>query len=146
MAGQVFYEDVSEGMEIPSLTKRPSTRQLVMWAGASGDLYELHYDKDFAQSQGLNGVIVHGRLKAAFIGQLLTNWIGTEGMLKRLTCQYRGMDIPDQNIIMKGKVREKRITGGEHYVELDVWTENPRGEKTTPGTALVTLPSRNQTS
>jgi len=47
---QVFYEDVSEGMEIPSLLKHPTTRQLVMWAGGSGDLYEIHYDKDFAKS------------------------------------------------------------------------------------------------
>ena len=87
MAEQVFYGDASQGMEIPSLTKHPTTRQLVMWAGASGDLYELHYDKDFAKSQGLNGVIVHGRLKAAFIGQLIADWIGTEGILKKLTCQ-----------------------------------------------------------
>lgn len=146
MAGQVFYEDISEDMEIPSLTKHPSTRQLVMWAGASGDLYELHYDKDFAKGQGLDGVIVHGRLKAAFIGQLITDWIGTEGVLKKLTCQYRGIDVPDQDIIVRGKVRKKYIKDGEHCVELDVWTENVKGEKTTLGTALVVLPSRNQIS
>lgn len=146
MAGQVFYEDISEDMEIPSLTKHPSTRQLVMWAGASGDLYEPHYDKDFAKGQGLDGVIVHGRLKAAFIGQLITDWIGTEGVLKKLTCQYRGIDVPDQDIIMRGKVRKKYIKDGEHCVELDVWTENVKGEKTTLGTALVVLPSRNQIS
>ncbi len=48
MGKQVFYEDVEVGMEIPPLVKTPSTRQLVMWAGASGDYYEIHYDKDFA--------------------------------------------------------------------------------------------------
>ncbi len=141
---QVFYEDVSEGMEIPSLTKHPTTRQLAMWAGGSGDFYEIHYDKDFANRQGLDGVIVHGRLKAAFIGQLITDWIGTEGSLSKLTCQYRGIDVPEQDIIVRGKVTKKYMKDGENCVELEVWTENPNGEKTTPGTALVVLPSRSQ--
>jgi acyl dehydratase len=142
MGRRVFYEDVNEGTEIPALSKHPTTRQLVMWAGGSGDFYELHYDKDFARSQGLEGVIVHGRLKLAFIGQLITDWIGTEGLLKKLTCQYRGMDRPDQDIIVKGKVTKKYRKNGEHWVELDIWTENPTGEKTTVGTAAVVLPPK----
>ena len=103
MGGQVFYEDVEVGLEIPTLTKHPTTRQLVKWAGASGDFYEVHYDKDFAKSQGLDGVILHGRLKAAFLGEMITDWIGAEGILEKLSCQYRGMDIPDEDFVCKGK-------------------------------------------
>jgi len=144
MQGGVCYEDVNEGTEIPALTKHPTTRQLVMWAGASGDLYEIHYDKDFARSQGLDGVIVHGRLKLAFMGQLITDWIGTDGGLKKLTCQYRGMDVPDKDITVKGKVTKKYLKNGEHWVELDVWTEDPTGAKTTLGTAAIGLPSKSE--
>ena len=142
MGTQIFYEDVNEGTEIPALIKHPTTRQLVMWAGGSGDFYEIHYDKDFARSQGLEGVIVHGRLKLAFMGQLITDWIGAEGVLRKLTCQYRGMDRPGQNIVVKGKVTKKYPKNGEHWVELDIWTENPTGEKTTLGTAAVVLPQK----
>ena len=84
--GPVF-EDIEAGMEIPPLVKDVTTRQLVMWAGASGDLYEIHYDKDFAVSQGLPGIIIHGRLKAAFLGQLLSDWVGDKGLVKKLTCK-----------------------------------------------------------
>ena len=146
MTEQVFFEDVSEGMEIPPLTKHPTKRQLVMWAGGSGDFYEIHYDKDFAGSHELDGVVVHGRLKAAFIGQMLTDWIGTEGTLRKLACQYRGIDVPDQDMSMRGVVTRKYVDNTEHCVELDVWTENPRGEKTTPGTAVVVLPLRSRAS
>lgn len=66
MTAQLYWDDVKVGVEIPRLIKHPTTRQLVKWAGASGDYYEVHYDKDFAQDKGLQGVIVHGRLKAAF--------------------------------------------------------------------------------
>ena len=34
---------------------------------------------------------------------------------------------------------------GESYVEPEIWTANQRGEKTTPGTAVVILPSRSST-
>ncbi|MBI2847400.1 MAG: dehydratase [Chloroflexi bacterium] len=142
MKRQLYYEDVEAGMELPSVTKHPTTKQLVMYAGASGDFYQIHYDKDFAQGTGLPSVIIHGALKNAFLGQLLTDWIGEEGVLKKLSCQYRGMDFPGEPITCKGKVTEKYVKNGKRYVECEIWVENGRGEKTTPGNATVILPSR----
>lgn len=142
MAGQVFWEDVSEGSEIPALVKNPTTRQLVQYAGASGDFYEIHYDKDFAESTGLPGVIIHGALKNAFLGQLVTDWAGPSGVVKRLTCQYRRMDVPGEPITARGTVSRVYQENGENLVECQIWLENPRGENTTPGSATVALPSR----
>ena len=141
MAAQVYYQDIREGMALPSLEKAPTTRQLVMYAGASGDYYELHYDQQFACAKGLSGIIVHGALKNAFLGQLLTDWIGDRGDLKRLSVQYRGMDVPGSPIHCKGVVTKKYIRDGEHLVECAIWTEKLDGEKTTHGSALVSLPS-----
>ena len=142
MAEQLYYEDVEVGMEIPPLVKHPSTCQLVKWAGASGDFYEIHYDKDFAQAAGLPGVIVHGRLKSAFLGQLLTDWIGEEGTVEKIAVRHRGMDFPGQQMLCKGRVTKKYSEDGKFLAECQIWTENPAGEKTAPGTALVSLPSR----
>ncbi len=142
MAKQVYYEDVEEGMEIPSLAKDVTTQQLVKWAGASGDYYQIHYDKDFAQATGLPGVIVHGRLKSSFLGQLLSDWVGEEGTVKKVSVQHRGMDFPGEQMTCKGKVTKKHVQDGEHIVELEIWTENPKGERNAPGSAVVALPSR----
>jgi len=142
VAEQVFYEDIEVGSEIPSLVKRATRRQLVQWAGASGDFYEIHYDKDFALASGLPDVILHGRLKASFLGQMLTDWTGLEGNLKKYNVRYRGMDFPDQELTCKGKVTKKYVENNEHFVELDIWTENPQGEKTITGSAVVSLPSK----
>jgi len=142
VAEQVFYEDIAVGSEIPSLVKRATRRQLVQWAGASGDFYEIHYDKDFALASGLPDVILHGRLKASFLGQMLTDWTGLEGNLKKYNVRYRGMDFPDQELTCKGKVTKKYVENNEHLVELDIWTENPQGEKTITGSALISLPSK----
>lgn len=137
-----YWEDVSEGMEIPSLEKKPTTRQLVQYAGASGDFYEIHYDKDFAVASGLPGPILHGALKSAFLAQLITDWIGEQGTLKKLSCQYRGMDVPGDTITCKGTVSKKYIEDGRHMVDCEIWLENSKGERTTPGRATVIVPSR----
>ena len=142
MAEQVYWEDVAEGTELPDLVKKPTTRQLVQYAGASGDFYEIHYDKDFAIGNQLEGPILHGALKSAFLGQLVTDWMGPLGTLKRLQCQYRGMDAPGQPIIARGSVTRKYEQDGQYLVECELRLENAQGQNTTPGSATVALPSR----
>jgi len=142
MAEQVYYEDVNVGDEIPTLVKNCTTQQLVMWATGSGDMYPIHYDKDFAVGSGLPGIIVHGALKNAFLGQMLHDWIGEKGEIIKYNCQYRAMDVPGQDIICRGVVTNKARDGGLNLVELDIWTEKASGEKTSPGKATVVLPSR----
>ena len=142
MLEQVYFEDVAEGMEVPTLRKEPTTQQLVKYAGASGDYYQIHYDKDFALANGLPSVIIHGALKGAWMGQIMTEWIGELGTLKKLTTQYRGMDAPGMPILGKGVVRKKHARDGECLVECDIWLENAEGQKTTLGSAVVALPSR----
>ena len=142
MAKQVYWDDVTEGMELPPVIKHPTTQQLVRYAGASGDYYQIHYDKDFAQGNRLEGVILHGALKNAFLGQLMTEWMGPLGALKRLACQYRGMDFPGNAIAAKGRVLRVYQSEGQNLVDCEIWLENPEGERTTPGSATVALPSR----
>jgi acyl dehydratase len=134
------WDDLVEGEELPPLVKPElTTQQLVMFAGASYDFYQIHYDKDFAQANGLPSVIAHGLLKMAFLGQLVTDWIGPNGMVRKLGCQYRGMDFPGDVITVRGTIVRKYQENGERLVDLEIWTENQRGEKTTPGKATVAL-------
>ena len=142
MAQQVYFEDVREGTELPTLVKNPTTRQLVQYAGASGDFYEIHYDQEFARANGLPTVIVHGALKNAFLGQLVTDWMGEHGTLKNLSARYRDIDPVGTPLYCKGVVTAVHADGDENLVECDVWLENSDGTKSTTGRATVALPSR----
>ena len=142
MAKQRYFEDVEVGAEIGPLEKNPSTQQLVKYAGASGDFYQIHYDKDFAINAKLPGVILHGALKNAFLGHLMTDFVGEQGWLKKLSVQYRGMDQPGSKVVCRGRVTRKYVEGGNHIVDCEIWLENAKGEKTTPGSATAILPSR----
>ena len=127
MADQVYWDDVEEGAELPEVVKNPTTQQLVKYAGASGDYYQIHYDKDFAKNNELDEV---------------TRWMGPNGDLKRLACQYRGMDIPGSPVTAKGVVTRKYQEQGVGLIDCEIWLENKDGEKTTPGSATVALPRR----
>ena len=142
MSVQLCFQDVEEGMELPTVEKHPTTQQLVKYAGASGDYYQIHYDQEFAKANGLPNVILHGALKNAFLGHLMTNWVGEHGTLRKLSAQYRGMDVPGTPIYAKGVVTKKYVENGENLAECDIWLENHKGEKTTPGSALVALPTK----
>jgi acyl dehydratase len=142
MSEQVYFEDVQEGQEIPTLRQNCDSQRLVMWAAASGDFYQIHYDKDFAQGNKLPDRIVHGALKHALLGRLLHEWVSDQGRVKRVNCQYRGMDMVNEDVTCRGRVTKKYQQDGENIVELEVWTEDPKGQKTTPAIGVVSLPSR----
>ena len=153
MAKQLYWEDVAEGTEVTTLPKVATSQMLVKWAGASGDLNPLHYDIPFAETQGVGKPIVHGALKRQWLVQLMTDWAGEEGNLKKFSCSYRAMDWPramktmsepqdGETWLCKGKVTQKYTEGNEHLVACDIWIENGKGEVTTPGTATVVLPSK----
>ena len=137
MNKNLHFEDIKEGMEIPTIKKNPTTQQLVKYAGASGDFYQIHYDMEYAKNNGLPGVILHGALKNAFLGQLITDWIGTSGKLKMLEVQYKGMDLPGTPVYAKGIV-SKIID--ENNINCDLWLETENGDKTTIGKATIQLP------
>jgi acyl dehydratase len=140
---QVYFEDIKEGQEIPKVVLPCDSQRLVLWAAGSGDYYQIHYDKDFAQATGLPDRITHGALKNALIGRMLHEWAGEKGRVRRFACQYRGMDHINKDVTSRGVVTATKKENGANLVELEVWTEDPEGNKTTPGTATVELPSRN---
>jgi len=142
MAEQLYFEDILEGIELPALVKYPTTMQLVKYAAASGDFYQIHYDKDFALASGLPGIIVHGWLALAFLGRMVTDWIGERGELLKLSGSYRGMNKVHEDLICNGKVTKKYSENGKNCARLEIWAENPQGDKTVTGHAVISLPSR----
>jgi hypothetical protein len=108
----VSWESIKEGDQLPELRKRPDVPQLVKYAAGSGDFNPLHYDYNFPQAKQIGSIIVHGRFKYAALGELVSNWLAHRGRIKSISCQYRGMDLPHQDIICRGTVARK-WEGGE---------------------------------
>ncbi len=153
---QVYWGSVEVGDEIPSLSKVATTQTLVKWAGASGDFNPLHYDSAFVKALGADGPgtpVVHGALKRQWLVQLVTDWMGSEGTLRKFSCRYRAMDYPrlmmtatesqeGETWTCKGKVARKYTQEQLNCVDCEIWVENGKGEVTTSGKATVVLPER----
>jgi len=60
------------------LVKSASRADLVRYAGASHDWNPIHWDHASAVTVGLEGVIVHGLLSAAWVTQAVTRFVGGE--------------------------------------------------------------------
>ena len=138
---QVYYEDVEIDSTVPSLVKQPTSRQMVMWAGVSGDYYEIHYDRKFALKLGLPDILVQGGLVASFLGQMITDWIGEHGILKKLQTVNKQMMFPNQDIICTGRAVKKYVAGGNNLVECEIKAEDSKGNDLVVGNAIVSLPS-----
>jgi len=131
---------INTGDEIPGLIAGPVTIQdIVEWCGAEGDYLSMHYDPDAARAAGLPGCVIQGTYKYGLLGKMVTDWAGTGGVLKKIGVRYVGMDFPGDTLTCRGRVTARYAAADGHHVELEVWTENQRGERNTLGTASVTL-------
>ena len=137
-----YFEDVDVGSELPALVKEPNQVQLFLFSAVTWNPHRIHYDKDWAQYEKHPDVVVHGPLHGAFLSQLVTDWMGPRGRLRRLGYSNRGSAFPGDTLTCRGIVQTKRVQDGKHLVECEIWIENQRGEKLTPGAAVIELPSR----
>ena len=141
-SGKIYYEDVEVGLELPSLHKTPSNTLLFLYSAITWNPQRIHFDKDYTLTEGYKDVIVHGPLRGAFLSQLLTRWIGDEGVLKKMSYANRDIAYVNEPLACKGTVTRKSIENGQGLVECDIWVENAQGAKLTLGSATVILPRK----
>src|SRR6202035_4971266 len=98
--------DLGVGAQIPELRVTPDRYLTARYAGASGDFNPIHSDEEFARSVGLPGRILHGLWTMAQVARAETDAAGGPEHLKRLSVQFRGMGMPEQEIVVSGTVRD----------------------------------------
>jgi acyl dehydratase len=98
--------DLQQGAPIPEVRITPDKYLTVRYAGASGDFNPIHIDEEFARAVGLPGRILHGLWTMAQVARAQTEAAGVPEHLRRLSVQFRGMGVPEQEIVVSGTVRE----------------------------------------
>ena len=98
--------ELKAGGAIPELRVTPDKYLTARYAGASGDFNPIHIDEEFARAVGLPGRILHGLWTMAQVARAQTEAAGGPQHLKRLSVQFRGMGMPEQEVVVSGTVRE----------------------------------------
>ncbi|MFI7691832.1 MaoC family dehydratase [Nonomuraea sp. NPDC049655] len=112
MAATVRYDEVEVGQELPVVGYNVRRLNLVMYAGASGDFNQIHWNERFARTVGLPDVIAHGMFTMAQAGRFITDWAGDPGAVLDFGVRFSSMVIvPDDDqgatISVSGVVEEK---------------------------------------
>lgn len=142
-ASQRSYEDVQVGDGLGPLLKEPTREQILAYTTVWGVQGMGRFTDDAAaRREGLEGVIVPGNMSMSFLSQLLTDWAGPRGELRRLEVNFRRLVQPGDALSCQGVVTDKGVEDGEPRIILDVFIDNQKGEKPVVGTALVVLPRR----
>ena len=152
-----YWEDVAEGEELPPLSKGTYTvTELFLFSygvcgtrrstrAALGDRIESlqRFDTDAVKSQrSMPGQFDYGPQRVCWLIQNATDWMGDDGILKKLVTQVRHPNLVGDTNTIKGTVNRKYEENGEFLVDLDMAVENQSGEASAFTTATVALPSR----
>jgi acyl dehydratase len=98
--------DLKAGATIPEVRITPDKFLTARYAGASGDFNPIHIDEEFAKAVGLPGRILHGLWTMAQVARAQSEAAGGPEKLRRLSVQFRGMGVPEHEVVVTGTVRE----------------------------------------
>ncbi|MEV1171766.1 MaoC family dehydratase [Nonomuraea sp. NPDC049784] len=112
MTATVKYDQVEVGQEIPAVDYNVRRLNLVMYAGASGDFNQIHWNERFAKMVGLPDVIAHGMYTMAQAGRFVTDWVGDPGAVVDFGVRFSSMVVvPDDDqgatVTVSGVIEEK---------------------------------------
>ncbi len=156
-----YWEDVVEGEEIPALKKGTYTvTELFLFThGVLGtgrtprayleaeDSADLggggRFDEEHARKRrNMPGQFDFGPQRVCWLSQIVTDWMGDDGVLKKLNASVRHPNIVGDTNTVYGEVTKKYVDDGKNLVELQVQNQNQSGLATAFATAIVELPSR----
>jgi len=94
------------GDQVAELRVTPGRFLPHRYAGASGDFNPIHIDDEFAKAVGLPRNILHGLYSMGLVAKANAAIAGGDPRaLKRLSVQFRGMGMPEQEIVVSGTVK-----------------------------------------
>jgi len=105
-------------------------------------MQRVHWDPGFARRSGNPTTFDYGRMRETWLIHLCTDWMGDDGWLWKLDCEFRRFNYVGDTQWLRGRVVRKYRAADRPAVDLELEAVNQRGEHTTPGHATVLLPSR----
>src|SRR3954454_18304553 len=103
---QPYFEDVAVGDELAEQRHPQSHVQIFRYSAVTYNSHRIHYDKAYAEVEGYPDVLTQSHLHGAFLTQLCTDWMGTEGQLESLSLSVRRFSIPGDELICRGHITQ----------------------------------------
>ena len=141
MTIKVRFDDVKVGDELQPWSRQTDFMHWNRYAAVNDEFVPFHMDDEAGRRAGnQKGAFGMGNLRYAYLANALRDWIGDEGEIREIGCQYRAINQKNDVLTVVGQVVEKETVEGENRVKLTINVMNQAGEATCPGHAVVVLP------
>jgi len=131
------YDSINEGDALPDTKRTPSSLRVMQFMGASWMWGPQFYDQATAEKMGLPAPIIPGVMKQAYLDQYLRRWLAGGGHITRLQLSHRRPDIHNVEMTLGGAVTRKYEENGAKKADLELFIDNPEGERSVRGAATV---------
>lgn len=138
-SSQRTIADVTEGMTLPELVKRPTPTMLFRFSAVTWNAHRIHYDAAYAQTEQHPGILVQATMHGAFLLQMLMQFCGPEGRILAFNYSNRGRAVPGETLVCGGRVTAVDRDLGQ--VTCEIWEKKQDGTVCAPGTARLRLPA-----
>jgi hydroxyacyl-ACP dehydratase HTD2-like protein with hotdog domain len=135
------------GSRMTELVRTPDIITLFEFSAACWLPHRIHYDLEYATSEGHEGLVVHGPLQGCYLALMASEWADQHGgELIRIAYRHKQKAIAGRKLVCDGEVtsigdRVNPVTESvERIVRCDVWVEDmATGARTTEGQCDIRL-------
>ena len=132
--------EIDVGDHLPPFTRVTGLANWNRFAAVNDEFVPIHMDDDAGRAAGYPTAFGMGTLQWSYLHALLRGWIGDEGRIVSLACQFRAANTKGQTVTASGEVVAVRPDGDRVLVDVEVRTTAQDGTVLAPGTATVSLP------
>lgn len=137
MNKQLDTGKIEVGTRVTTQVYAPTTVQLFRFSAATSNPHRIHYDTEYAQSEGYPDILVQSHLHASLICKTLLEWAGPNARLKRFRWENRTFAVPGEQLIISGAIAAVRHESLQ--IEVDVKLEETKQDGTVSVPAWATL-------
>ncbi|WP_255152161.1 MaoC family dehydratase [Halorarius halobius] len=135
VAGQLEVGQTGPSLVVDDLSRK----DIVKYAGASGDFNPIHYSDAYAKQAGNKSVFAHGMMSAGFVSRLLCDWFGL-GNITQFSTRFQRQVWPGDTLTVRGRITDLDRRAESVIVTAEVTVSNQDDQTVIDAQASSTVP------
>ncbi len=125
-----------------SRTWRPNEVDLFMFSAVTWLTHRIHFDQDYAHSEGYDNVLVHGPMQGSYLGQMLFDYADDcGGSLTTIAYRHHQPIYCNDTLTCLAHLATVDTNADRCVLHIELQIRNGQGAVATSGTAALDLPA-----
>jgi len=114
----VHVQEIGVGQRVPAVELTPDAITLLRFGAATRNAHRIHYDTEFARSEGLAGPVVMAQLHGCLFYRAAAAFAGDAGQVREVGWQNRAPALTGERLVVTGVVAAVDPDSGEVTLDL----------------------------